>query len=119
LLPGLIGNAGQDIVTGKGIELAKLLPGLTGRFLKLRPRHIVTGKGIQWNQLLPGLTGRSLELLPGHIVTGREIELAKLLPGLIGNAARTYCYWQGNRVGQIAARINRQCCQDILLLARE
>ncbi len=90
LLPLLIGRSLEllpgHIVTGKGIELAKLLPGLTGRFLKLRPRHIVPGRGM-WTKLLPGLTGRSLELLPGHIVTGRGIELAKLLPGLIMSAA--------------------------------
>jgi hypothetical protein len=51
------------------------------------PGHIVTGKGIELAKLLPGLIGRSLELLPGHIVTGKGIELAKLLPGLIMSAA--------------------------------
>jgi hypothetical protein len=43
------------------------------------PGHIVTGKGIELAKLLPGLIVRSL-YLPGHIVPGGGIELAKLLP---------------------------------------
>ncbi len=56
------------------------------------PGHIVTGKGIELAKLLP--IGKSLELLPGHIVAGK-IELAKLLPGLIrvGQIAATI-NWQ-------------------------
>jgi hypothetical protein len=48
------------------------------------PVHIVISMGIELAKSLPGLTGRSLKLLPGHIVTGKGIELAKLLPELIG-----------------------------------
>jgi len=51
------------------------------------PVHIVISMGIELAKSLPGLTGRSLKLLPGHIVTGKGIELAKLLPGLIMSAA--------------------------------
>jgi hypothetical protein len=111
----------KHIVTGKGIELAKLLPELFDRSLELLPGHIVTGKGIELAKLLP--IGRSLELLPGHIVTGRGIcrvgQIAARINWHIFKAdARTYCCWQ-DKVGQIAARLNWHCCQDILLLARE
>jgi hypothetical protein len=111
MLPG-------HIVTGKGIELAQLLPGFIGN----AARTYCYWQGNRVGQIAARINWQSFKAAAKTYCSWeRNVDqiAARINWQIFRAAARTYCYWQGNRVGQMAARINRQCCQDILLLARE